>query len=297
MTLLIPTAFFNAIRNNPQTTASTASASGGSEPVGHAARKVAQVAAATFPAVSDEMRLVFLKMSRGFALILLIVYVGSRIYLNNPPGDNNALTVHPLAPEAVHKAEEEVRNKQPKLRPLVCVIVLLVTVPLMAATAEWLVDTAEYIRHTGNMTEEFFGLVVLPFVSFSADALMSIVYFIRRSLSLKANPPELAEGRAIDLSIQFTLFWMPLLTLIGWWSHKPFSLLFDLFEVAIVLAACFLVNYVTQDAKTNWAEGLIMVAFYFMIALSAWFYTGQYDIRVMAEACESVLEVIASGPE
>jgi len=205
--------------------------------------------------------------------------------------------VHPLAPEAVHKAEEEVRNKQPKLRPLVCVIVLLVTVPLMAATAEWLVDTAEYIRHTGNMTEEFFGLVVLPFVSFSADALMSIVYFIRRSLSLKANPPELAEGRAIDLSIQFTLFWMPLLTLIGWWSHKPFSLLFDLFEVAIVLAACFLVNYVTQDAKTNWAEGLIMVAFYFMIALSAWFYTGQYDIRVMAEACESVLEVIASGPE
>lgn len=29
----------------------------------------------------------------------------------------------------------------------------------------------------------------------------------------------------------------------------------DMFEVAVLVAACFLVNYVTSDAKTNWAEG------------------------------------------
>lgn len=44
-----------------------------------------------------------------------------------------------------------------------------------------------------------------------------------------------------------------------------FPNLVDFYEVALVLGACFLVNYVTADAKTNWVEGFIMVSFYFMI--------------------------------
>jgi Ca2+:H+ antiporter len=39
----------------------------------------------------------------------------------------------------------------------------------------------------------------------------------------------------------------------------------DFFEVALLLGACFLVNYVTADAKTNWLEGFLLVAFYLMI--------------------------------
>lgn len=39
----------------------------------------------------------------------------------------------------------------------------------------------------------------------------------------------------------------------------------DFFEVSILIGACFIVNYVTADAKTNWAEGFAMVAFYLMI--------------------------------
>ena len=39
----------------------------------------------------------------------------------------------------------------------------------------------------------------------------------------------------------------------------------DQYEVAVLIGACFLVNYVTADAKTNWAEGYIMVTFYLII--------------------------------
>ena len=39
-------------------------------------------------------------------------------------------------------------------------------------------------------------------------------------------PNTLAKGEAIDLSIQFTLFWMPFLVLLGWWTNKPLTLLF-----------------------------------------------------------------------
>ena len=96
-----------------------------------------------------------------------------------------------------------------------------------------------------------------------------------------APPNTLAKGEAIDLSIQFTLFWMPFLVLLGWWTNRPLTLLFgknftedlttltkiitDLFEVTILLGSCFLVNYVTADSKTNWAEGVALVVFYIMI--------------------------------
>ena len=39
----------------------------------------------------------------------------------------------------------------------------------------------------------------------------------------------------------------------------------DYFELALLLGASFLVNYVTADSKTNWVEGYVMVSFYAMI--------------------------------
>ena len=39
----------------------------------------------------------------------------------------------------------------------------------------------------------------------------------------------------------------------------------DVYEVALILGGCFLVNYITADNKTNWVEGFIMVSFYIMI--------------------------------
>lgn len=79
----------------------------------------------------------------------------------------------------------------------------------------------------------FFGLVILPIVSFAADGAVAIIYFFRslyhHFFQIKAMEPiPLAKARAIDLSIQFSLFWMPTLVLLGWWTHKPFHLLFGM---------------------------------------------------------------------
>lgn len=73
---------------------------------------------------------------------------------------------------------------------------------------------------------------MLPIVSFAGDGVVAIIYFVRASIRtalglVEPEPPaELAKGRAIELSIQFTLFWMPFLVLLSWWIHKPLSLLF-----------------------------------------------------------------------
>ena len=111
--------------------------------------------------------------------------------------------------------------------------------------------------------------MLLPITSFSADGILSVVFYMRYLLKsyfgTPLAPATIAESRAIDCSIQFTNFWMPVFVLISWGVGKPLLLLFDFFEICVILGACFLVNYVTADGKTNWAEGAMMVAYYVMI--------------------------------
>ncbi|KAG6903304.1 hypothetical protein C0995_013057 [Termitomyces sp. Mi166 len=247
--------------------------------------------------VNDSTRHTFLVISRGLAVILLSVYVSSRIFLHNPPGDNNALTLDVDAPAAMWEEERELLREEPKANQYVLIVVLLISIAIMAATTEWLVESIEFVRESGNIGEEWFGMFLLPITSWAANGFVTIVYFFRylfKHFFKEPEPPaELAKARAIDLSIQFTLFWMPFLVMLGWWINKPMSLLFDFFEVAILIGSCFIVNYVTADAKTNWAEGFAMVAFYCMIAVSAWFYTGQPEIEILL-SCESVAEALAA---
>ncbi|KAF7341487.1 Vacuolar calcium ion transporter [Mycena venus] len=272
MTLLIPAAFFAALDNG-----------------------VAGTAGADL--LSDTMRGKFLKMSRGLALILIAVYICSRIFLQKPPGHSNLeIADRRVAPEVLRDPVPELDSEEPQVSQWVCIGMLIITIGIMAATAEWLVDNIEVVEEI--FTKEWFGLVLLPLASFSGDAFVAIVFFVRKSIESargQSTPPtRLANGRPIDLSIQYTLFWMPFIVLLGWWSDRPMSLLFDMFEVALVISSCFIVNYVTADAKTNYVEGFSMSAFYVMIVLCSWFYTGQDGINYML-ACGSVENAVAAG--
>ncbi|KAI0641767.1 hypothetical protein C8Q79DRAFT_989290 [Trametes meyenii] len=252
--------------------------------------------------VNDITRGQILKMSRGMAIMLLVVYIASRLYLHNPPGENNALTVPHDAPEAIHHAEAHLLEEEPLIHPLACALLLVITVGLMAVTAEFLVESIDAVRETSGIQTEWFGLILLPIVSFSADGAVAILFFFQSIYDHLTHreilvPSMLARGRAIDLSIQFTLWWMPVLVLLGWWTSKPMHLLFDYLEVSLLLGSCFLVNYVTADSKTNWVEGLIMIVFYFMIALVTWFYPGQPEVAFMLHCEGSVAEAVAEGAE
>lgn len=78
----------------------------------------------------------------------------------------------------------------------------------------------------------WFGLVVLPnLLKFSADGVVITLFLLKSAygsiMGKKTQTPSmLARGRAIDLSIQFILWWMPFLVLLGWWTTKPMHLLF-----------------------------------------------------------------------
>lgn len=85
---------------------------------------------------------------------LSLSYVSSRIFLHNPPGDENALELHPAAPNAIKERERHLAQEIPKANSWVCLGAIAITIALMAATAEYLVESVESVREEGIIGEE-----------------------------------------------------------------------------------------------------------------------------------------------
>ncbi|EJD34456.1 hypothetical protein AURDEDRAFT_76175 [Auricularia subglabra TFB-10046 SS5] len=238
-------------------------------------------------------------LSRGIAILLLLSYVGARIYIHNPPG-KRIYSDEDKMPSRLRERALEKESRDSKVGPWFGVYAIVQCVGLMVVTAQFLVSAAETLVEESVMSEHWFGLILLPLVSFTGDAILSVAHWVRRGVSAKkrnipVEPDGVASGISIDLSIQFLLFWLPLLVLVAWCAGKPLLVLFDLLEVALLAAACFLVNYVTADAKTNWAEGAVMVVFYVIVALVAWYYPGQVEVRIFNVAHQTVADAVANG--
>jgi Ca2+:H+ antiporter len=106
--------------------------------------------------ITDEFRDVMLKISRGMAIIMLCVYVASRVYQVNPPGDDSDdVYAEAGGHEAFREEEEALKTEQPKLSPWFCFALLVVLVGLIAVTAEWLVDSIEEVRESARIEDEY----------------------------------------------------------------------------------------------------------------------------------------------
>lgn len=87
---------------------------------------------------------------------MLLVYIASRIYSINPPGDAEDSTeiyargVH----EAFREEEEKLKTEQPKISSWFCGVLLLVLIGLTVWTAECLVDSIEFVRQGSSIQEE-----------------------------------------------------------------------------------------------------------------------------------------------
>lgn len=53
---------------------------------------------------------------------------------------------------------------------------------------------------------------------------------------------------------------------------KELTLYFTIFETTAMFSSMLIVNFLIQDGKTNYMEGVIMLATYFIIATAAWLY-------------------------
>lgn len=236
-------------------------------------------------------------LSRGTAILILVVYgcylffqLKSHTAMYNAPSEKNKtrdmskhkqklkstfipgrLRQRSQAPEAVsptvldEELEEEEEREIPQLSIWVAIATLAFSTVLVALNAEYLVDSINAITCTGGISKNFVGLILLPIVGNAAEHATAVTVAVKDKM-------DLAIGVAIGSSIQIALLVLPLMVVLGWIIGKDeMTLFFDGFQIAILFVAVILVNYLIQDGKSHWLEGVLLFMLYIIIAVAAWY--------------------------
>ncbi|KAF8340660.1 calcium/proton exchanger [Cantharellus anzutake] len=158
-----------------------------------------------------------------------------------------------------------VDEETPQLTLVVTFGLLVIVTLLVAVTAEFLVSSIDGLTQSGNISEEWVGLILLPIVGNAAEHVTAVTVSVKDKL-------DLSIGVAVGSSIQIALFVIPFLVILGWIIGKPLTLLFDPFESIVLFLAVLTVAFCISDGKSNWLEGMILLSLYVILAVAFWWY-------------------------
>lgn len=153
----------------------------------------------------------------------------------------------------------------PSLSIVGSLVTLGVATALIGVCAEFVVDSINAVTCQYHVSQTFVGLILLPIVGNAAEHATAVTVAIKDKM-------DLAIGVAVGSSMQIALLVIPLMVILGWIIHSDMTLVFDYFQIVLLLLAVFLVNYLIGDGKSHWLEGVLLMALYLLIALAAWFY-------------------------
>ncbi|KAJ5583214.1 hypothetical protein N7535_001834 [Penicillium sp. DV-2018c] len=178
-------------------------------------------------------------------------------------------------PHVVTAQETDTQPPEPAMSRTAAVVMLLLSTALVAVCAEFLVDAIPEMIASSNVSEAFIGLIILPIVGNAAEHVTAV------SVATK-NKMDLSIGVSVGSSIQIAIFVTPLVVILGWCMDKDMSLYFTLFETICLFVTTFVVNFLVLDGRSNYLEGVLLVAAYVIIALSAFFYPGDGQSSAIA---------------
>lgn len=164
-----------------------------------------------------------------------------------------------------HEEDDEDEPEQPQLSLWVAIATLAASTVLVALNAEYLVDSIDAITCGGGISKNFVGLILLPIVGNAAEHATAVTVAIKDKM-------DLAIGVAVGSSMQIALLVLPLMVVLGWIIGKDdMTLYFDGFQIAMLFVSILLVNYLIQDGKSHWLEGVLLMILYVIIAVAAWY--------------------------
>ncbi|KAG9287143.1 hypothetical protein G9A89_001037 [Geosiphon pyriformis] len=193
-----------------------------------------------------------LKLSHGTAIILL-------------------LKTHAHLYDAESGDDENEESEEAKLTLPISLGLLAGSTVIVAICAEYLVGSIEGIVESSGLSKTFVGLILLPIVGNAAEHVTAV------SVAMK-NKMDLAIGVAAGSSMQIALFVTPFLVTLGWVIHQPMTLFFDVFETVILFISVLITNYLIQDGKSNWLEGVLLLSTYAIIGLAFFFYPDEKEV-------------------
>ncbi|OSD08505.1 calcium/proton exchanger [Trametes coccinea BRFM310] len=190
-------------------------------------------------------------ISRGTAILLLLVYIAYLIF---------QLKTHSYLYTPTPGVVEE---EEPEMNILAAGSGLLAVTIITAFCADYLVASIEETAERYSIPKPFIGLILLPIVANAAEHVTSVWMAMK-------NKMELTIGICVGSSIQIAAFVVPLLVIVGWITGHDLTLFFADFETIVLFVSVLLVNFLIQDGKSNYMEGLMLITLYLVIALAFW---------------------------
>ena len=192
------------------------------------------------------------KLSIIVSILMMAVYLASLLF---------ALKTHAhLYTEEVGKFEEKSKWSVRK-----SVFVLLLATLAVAWMSEILVGSIEPLVASFGWTQLFIGVIFIAIIGNAAEHTSAIV------MALK-NKMDLALQISIGSATQIAMLVMPALILISSMFKNQLNLIFNTFELVVILLSVMIINLVIADGETNWFEGLQLMIAYAIIAAAFFFH-------------------------
>jgi Ca2+:H+ antiporter len=226
------------------------------------------------------------RLSVAVALVLIMVYLLTLLFsmkthaylcdvgeaeiavdeFGDAESEAQAIASAPTPPEVSTTSapsEPAVAHHQPNLK--LWIGVLLAATLAVAVESEFLVSTLEEATVKLGLTELFTGVILLPIIGNAAEHTTAVVVAIK-------NKMDLSVSVAVGSSLQIALFVAPVLVLAGWFMGQPMDLDFNPFELVAVGVAVLITNSISADGRSNWLEGILLMATYAIIGLAFYFH-------------------------
>ena len=142
-------------------------------------------------------------------------------------------------------------------------IMLLVATVGVAGMAHILVGSVELAGRALGMNQVFVGVIVVAIVGNAAEHSTAVLMAMK-------NKMDLALHIAVGSSIQVALFVAPVLVFASMFMghSRPLDLHFTPLELIALVISVAVLALVSQDGESHWMEGAMLLAVYFILALS-----------------------------
>jgi Ca2+:H+ antiporter len=143
--------------------------------------------------------------------------------------------------------------------------VLIASTILVAVLSKYLVDSIELAAMQMGMNKIFIGVILVAIVGNAAEHSTAIL------MALK-NKMDLAMNIALGSGTQIALFVAPVIVFASFILRAPISLCFSEIELVSIIVSVIILAFVVADGECNWLEGAQLLAVYFILAATFYFY-------------------------
>jgi Ca2+:H+ antiporter len=194
-------------------------------------------------------------ISLDISLVLIVSYAASLVFSLKSHR-------HLFAPDGASCAQELEQGQVWSLPRSLAMLVLAAVV--VGFVSEQLVHALDAAGKALGLGKIFMGVVVVAVVGNAAEHSTAVLVAMKGKM-------DLALSIAVGSSMQIALFVAPVLVVAGHVMGQPLGLEFSTLEVVAVMFSVGAVTVLILDGKTNWFEGVQLLAVYAILAIAFYY--------------------------